>query len=72
MKLEDKPGQLKGVSTILADLGGNVVSIHHERASEDSNINDTILRIGLETRNHEHKRQIRQALTDAGFRIVSK
>ncbi len=72
IQLEDKPGQLKGVSTILADLGGNVVSIHHERASEDSNINDTILRIGLETRNHEHKRQIRQALTDAGFRIVSK
>ncbi|MBR3629306.1 MAG: threonine ammonia-lyase [Oscillospiraceae bacterium] len=72
IQLEDKPGQLKGVSAILADLGGNVVSIHHERASEDSDITDTILRIGLETRNHEHIRQIRQALTDAGFKIVNK
>ncbi len=71
LQLEDKPGQLKGVSAILADLGGNVVSIHHERASEDSDITDTILRIGLETRNHEHIRQIRQALTDAGFKIVN-
>lgn len=72
IQLEDKPGQLKGVSAILADLGGNVVSIHHERASEDSDITDTILRIGLETRNHEHIRQIRQALTDAGFKIVNE
>ena len=72
IQLEDKPGQLKGVSAILADLGGNVVSIHHERASEDSDITDCVLRIVLETRNYDHIRQIRQALTDAGFKIVNK
>ena len=72
IQLEDKPGQLKGVSAILADLGGNVVSIHHERASEDSDITDCVLRIVLETRNYEHIRQIRQALTDAGFKIVNQ
>ena len=32
IQLEDKPGQLKGVASILADMGGNVISIHHERA----------------------------------------
>lgn len=72
IQLEDKPGQLKGVSKILADLGGNVVSIHHERASEDSDITDCILRIVLETRNFEHIAQIRNALTEAGFKIVNK
>lgn len=72
IQLEDKPGQLKGVSEILADLGGNVVSIHHERASEDSDITDCLLRIVLETRNYEHIAQIRKALTDAGFKIVNK
>ena len=71
IQLEDKPGQLKGVSAILADLGGNVVSIHHERASEDSDITDCVLRIVLETRNYEHIHQIRQALADAGFKIVN-
>lgn len=70
IQLEDKPGQLKGVSAILADLGGNVVAIHHERASDDSDITDCVLRIVLETRNREHIQQIRQALTDAGFKIV--
>ena len=72
IQLEDKPGQLKGVSEILADLGGNVVSIHHERASEDSDITDCILRIVLETRNFEHIAQIRKALSEAGFKIVNR
>lgn len=70
IQLEDKPGQLKGVSAILADMGGNVISIHHERASEDSDITDCLLRIVMETRNREHIQQIRKALTDAGFKIV--
>ncbi len=70
IQLEDKPGQLKGVAAILADMGGNVISIHHERASEDSDITDCLLRIVMETRNREHIQQIRKALTDAGFKIV--
>lgn len=69
IELIDKPGQLKGVSKILADLGGNVVSIHHERASESSDINGCYLRIVMETRNYEHIEQIRKALTEAGYHI---
>ncbi len=72
IQLEDKPGQLVGVSQIIAGLGGNVVSIHHERASEDSDITDCILRIVLETRDFDHIKEIRTALTDAGFRIVER
>ena len=72
IQLEDKPGQLKGVSAIISDLGGNVISIHHERASEDSDITECLLRIVMETRNYEHIREIRKSLTDAGFKIVNK
>ena len=72
IQLEDKPGQLLGVSKIIAQLGGNVVSIHHERASEDSDITDCILRIVMETRDYNHKMEIRKALADAGFKIVNK
>ena len=67
--LIDKPGQLKGVSQIIADLGGNVTSIHHERSSEGSDVNGCYLRIVLETRNFEHIKQIKDALTDAGYCI---
>ena len=69
--LIDKPGQLKDVSRIIADLGGNVISVHHERANEGSAVNGCFLRIMLETRNFEHIRAIKRALSDNGFEIVS-
>ncbi len=70
IELMDKPGQLKDVSAIIADMGGNVTSVHHERANEGSDVNGCYLRIILETRNFEHIRQIREALTNAGFRLT--
>lgn len=70
LELIDKPGQLRDVSKIIADLGGNVIAIHHERASENSDINGCYLRILLETRNFDHKMAIREALTNADFKIV--
>lgn len=70
IELMDKPGQLKQVSAIIAELGANVISIHHERASETMDINGCYLRIVLETRNHEHIEDITNALTNAGFKLV--
>ncbi len=70
IELMDKPGQLQEVSTIIASHGGNVTSVHHERASETMDINGCYLRIVLETRNQEHIKDITQALTHAGFKLV--
>ena len=70
IELMDKPGQLKDVSRIIADLGGNVTSVHHERASEGSDVNGCFLRIVLETRNYDHIAQIHKALKDAGFKLL--
>ena len=67
IELVDKPGQLKNVSRIIADLGGNVISVHHERANEGSDVNGCYLRITLETRNYEHIAEIKKALVDSGF-----
>lgn len=70
IELMDKPGQLKNVSRIIADLGGNVTSVHHERANEGSDVNGCYLRIILETRNYEHIAEIKKALTDFGFKLL--
>ena len=70
IELADKPGQLKNVSRIIADLGGNVISVHHERANEGSDVNGCYLRISLETRNFEHIAQIKKALCDFGFKLL--
>lgn len=70
IELLDKPGQLKLVSEIIADMGGNVISIHHERASEGSDVNGCFLRITMETRDFNHIQQIHDALTKAGLKLV--
>ncbi|MBO5338594.1 MAG: threonine ammonia-lyase [Clostridia bacterium] len=70
IELADKPGQLKNVSRIIADLGGNVISVHHERANEGSDVTGCYLRIMLETRNYDHIAEIKKALTDFGFKLL--
>ena len=69
IELADKPGQLKDVSRIIADCGGNVTGVQYERGSTES-INGCFLRMNLETRNYDHVEQITQALQAEGFRIV--
>ena len=69
IELVDKPGQLKDVSRIIADCGGNVTGVQYERGGTES-INGCFLRMNLETRNYDHVEQITQALKAEGFRIV--
>ncbi len=70
IELIDKPGQLLDVARIIAELGGNVTSIHHERATEGSDVNGCYLRVNMETRNYEHKDRIKNALLSAGFKLL--
>ena len=69
--LEDKPGQLLGVSRIVSECGANVVSVHHERSDANMAVTSCFLTLGLETRDFEQITQIRERLTAAGFKIVN-
>jgi threonine dehydratase len=70
IELVDKPGQLKDVARIIADCGGNVTSVHHERTGDTESVNGCYLRIHMETRNYEHAQLITQSLKDEGFKII--
>ena len=69
--LEDKPGQLVGVSKIISDCGGNVVSVHHERSDANMAISSCFLKIGMETRDFAQIQTIKDELTKAGFKIMT-
>lgn len=70
--LEDKPGQLQQVSEIVSSCGGNVVSVHHDRADTNMAISSCFLKLGLETRDQQQIDEIRNALTQAGFQLVTE
>ncbi|MBP3852156.1 MAG: threonine ammonia-lyase [Erysipelotrichaceae bacterium] len=72
IQLTDKPGQLTGVSKIIAQNGGNVVAIDYDNADPDLDIKDCLLKITLETRNKEHLNTIKNDLNQHGFQIVKE
>ena len=71
LDLHDKPGELMGVATIVARLGGNIISVLHERNNNNSNVTACFLRLVMETRNAEHISLIRNVLLEAGYTIVN-
>ena len=69
IELIDKPGQLKEISRIIADCGGNVTGVHYEKGNTES-INGCFLRIEMETRDFDHIKLITKTLRKEGFKIV--
>lgn len=69
--LVDKPGQLSGALSIVADMGGNVISVTHERTNASTEINGCSIRLELETRDAEHIDQIRRRLSENGFNVTN-
>lgn len=68
--LQDKPGQLSGVCDIIAQLGGNIISVTHERSNASTQINGCTLRIVMETRNAGHIEEIREGLQKSGYQML--
>ena len=69
--LADKPGELTRVSEIIAGTGANITSVRHSRSDVDMDINSCFLSLHMETRNQAHADEVRTALRDAGYQIVS-
>jgi len=66
--LQDKPGQLAKVSSIIAHHRANVIEVHHTRAFA-SRFGDTTLQLTLETRGPEHVDEILVALRERGYQV---
>lgn len=70
IELLDKPGQLKEIATIIADLGANVVRVHHNPGGKNTDINGCYLKVSMETRNHEHLAEIKKVMEARGCKII--
>jgi threonine dehydratase len=65
--LPDRPGQLARVSELLAQVGANVIEVLHTRHGQGLQISEVILQLSVETRGEEHRAEVMQVLTAAGF-----
>ena len=70
LEVPDKPGTLSQVLKVVADHGGNVLSVSHERVAASSQINACTLHLELETLDHNHVARLKAALGEAGFPVA--
>lgn len=68
--LEDKPGQLVDVATIIASCGANVTGVHYGHSDPNTAVTSCVLTLEIETRDFGQLEEIRHTLTDQGFRLV--
>ena len=69
IELIAKPGQLKDISRIIADCGGNVTGVHYEKGATES-VHGVFLRIDMETRDFDHVKLITDSLKAEHFKLV--
>lgn len=67
--LSDKPGQLSKVCSIIGDMGANILSVEHRRNSSNTEISGCKIHVEMESLNHDHIAQVKDALRTAGFRV---
>jgi threonine dehydratase len=67
VQLRDLPGALAKVTACLAEANANIEEVHHERAFTHSPVQSADVDFVLQTRGHEHVREIIAALAAAGF-----
>lgn len=68
--LEDKPGQLVDVSSIIASCGANVIGVHYGHSDANTAVTSCVLTLEIETRDFEQIEEIRKTLSDRGFKLV--
>ena len=68
--LEDKPGQLVDVATIIASCGANVTGVHYGHSDPNTAVTSCVLTLEIETRDFEQLEQVRDTLRAEGFNLV--
>ena len=65
--LEDRPGALRDLLALLADLRANVEGVEHDRTRRDVALGKAVVELRLDTRSPEHVAEVLAALQAKGY-----
>jgi len=65
----DNPGALEGLLSVISAHRANIYAIRHDRTSRDVGMNDTEVKLDLETRGPDHVEELVTAIEDAGYDV---
>ena len=63
----DRPGALQALLKVIADEGGNILAVYHDRLRHEVALGETEVELIIETRDAAHVDQIRAALRRHGY-----
>ena len=69
VEIEDRPGLLAKIATLVGQAGGNILEVSHNRMMTDMPAKSADLGMVIEARDAGHAEEIRTALEDSGFTI---
>ena len=69
VKVRDRPGSLSLLTDLVAEMGANVLDIHHRRGFADISVGDVEIVLQIETRGRAHVAEIIRALEDRGVTV---
>jgi len=67
IKIEDRPGLLARIATVVGEAGGNILEVSHNRMLTEMSAKSADLGLTVEARDAGHAKEIREALESAGF-----
>ena len=65
--ISDRPGGLARFASIVAEEGGGIMEIDHDRAFASDDITTVVVYCVIETRDQDHITAIKNRLTKEGF-----
>jgi len=72
IELDDVPGALGRMTSTIADEGGNIVEVAHQRLFSDLSITSAAVEVAVETRDAEHANRLVEGLRAAGLRVTRR
>lgn len=71
VEIEDRPGLLAKIATLVGEAGGNILEVSHNRMATDTSAKLADLGLTIEARDAAHASEIRSKLESAGFVLRS-
>ncbi|MBR1369719.1 hypothetical protein RJ53_09630 [Methanocalculus chunghsingensis] len=67
--IDDRPGSLADLLTVIADAGGNILDLSQRRDRKDLHPTEIRVEIEIEVRGADHQQRIRSHLLSAGYQL---
>jgi threonine dehydratase len=72
IEIEDRPGILAQIATLVGEAGGNIMEVTHNRMLMDTSAKSAMLGVMIEAQDTAHANEIRAQLQNAGFKLKAQ